>query len=131
VNGPVQFAVEGDTVYLLGEDGSEHKTHMLKAILKSTPPPTLPPTTSAPAANIPAQTVKQPNLATVAFKSTPSGADITVDGNFVGSTPTSLHLAPGDHSILLQKTGFKDWSRTLTVSEGGNQTIDAALDQTH
>lgn len=131
VNGPVKFAVEGDTVYLLGDDGSEHKTHMLKAILKSSSPSTLPPAGTASPADAPAQTVKQPDLATVAFKSTPGGADIMVDGKFVGSTPASLSLTPGDHSVLLQKSGFKDWARTLTVSDGGNQTVDAALDRVH
>ncbi len=32
--------------------------------------------------------------------------DIEVDGSFVGSTPSTLNLAPGKHQILVKKTGY-------------------------
>ncbi|HLW80313.1 MAG TPA: PEGA domain-containing protein [Terriglobia bacterium] len=67
---------------------------------------------------------------TVAVKSTPDGADITVDGKYVGSTPSTLRLAAGDHTIAVEKSGFKPWQRTVTVSEGGNINIDATLEKT-
>lgn len=50
--------------------------------------------------------------------STPSGADIEIDGKFVGSTPSSLNVAPGDHEIAVKKAGFMDWNRKVTVSSG-------------
>ncbi len=65
----------------------------------------------------------------VQVKSTPEGADITVDGKYVGSTPSSLRLPSGDHQISIEKAGFKLWQRTLTVSAGGNITIDATLEK--
>jgi hypothetical protein len=34
VNGPVQFSVEGDTLYLKDDNGREHKTKIVKKILK-------------------------------------------------------------------------------------------------
>jgi len=37
VNGPVEFAVEKDSVYLKGEDGSEHHAKLLKKVLKNPP----------------------------------------------------------------------------------------------
>jgi len=85
------------------------------------PQPTAQP--AAPAATEPE------NPATVTVKSTPDGADITVDGKFVGNTPSSLRLTPGDHTILIEKSGMKSWQRTMTVSAGGNVTIDAKLEQ--
>jgi len=50
--------------------------------------------------------------------STPSGADIEVDGKFVGDTPSSISVAPGDHDIAIKKMGFATWERKTTVSAG-------------
>jgi hypothetical protein len=69
------------------------------------------------------------NLATVVIKSTPDGADITVDGKYVGSTPSTMRLAAGDHTILIEKAGFKSWQRTMTVSPGGTATVNATLEK--
>jgi hypothetical protein len=44
--------------------------------------------------------------------------DIEVDGSFVGSTPSTLNLAPGKHEIRVKKTGYQDWSRSMMVSTG-------------
>jgi hypothetical protein len=83
------------------------------------------PTVQPPA---PASVVSE-NLATVVMKSTPDGADITVDGKYVGSTPSTMRLTAGDHTILIEKSGFKSWQRTMSVSPGGIATIDAALEK--
>src|SRR5581483_10384817 len=50
--------------------------------------------------------------------STPDGADIEIDGNYVGSTPSSVGAAAGQHQISLKKSGFKPWERKITVSTG-------------
>jgi hypothetical protein len=65
----------------------------------------------------------------VEVKSTPDGADITVDDKYMGSTPSTLKLAPGDHKIKLEKSGFKAWERTLAVSAGGNANVNATLEK--
>ena len=44
----------------------------------------------------------------VSVESTPGGADIEVDGNFVGSTPSAIELTAGDHVIVVKKSGFKE-----------------------
>jgi hypothetical protein len=44
--------------------------------------------------------------------------DIEVDGNFVGNTPSTLNLTPGKHAIVVKKTGYQTWSRTMLVSTG-------------
>jgi len=68
-------------------------------------------------------------LSTAVIKSNPDGADITVDGKYVGSTPSTLKLSPGDHMISVEKAGFKTWQRTMSVSAGGNISIDATLEK--
>ena len=84
---------------------------------------------SAPAAPQGANPARAGEPSTVAVKSTPDGADITVDGKYVGSTPSTLRLAVGDHAIVVEKAGFKSWQRTVTVSEGGNINVDATLEK--
>jgi PEGA domain len=86
---------------------------------------------------------QQIDPATVVIKSTPDGADITIDGKFVGSTPSTIRLPPGDHEIVIQKTGssagripggevslptYRSWKRTLTLSPGGTISVDATLE---
>ncbi|HEY2971564.1 MAG TPA: PEGA domain-containing protein [Pyrinomonadaceae bacterium] len=68
-------------------------------------------------------------LATILVKSTPDACDISVDGRFVGSTTSTLRLAPGEHTILIEKSGFKPWQRTISVSTDGNVTVDATLEK--
>jgi hypothetical protein len=68
-------------------------------------------------------------LSSVDVKSDPDGADITVDDKYMGSTPSTLKLAPGDHKIKLEKSGFKVWERTLAMGAGGNANINATLDK--
>lgn len=36
----------------------------------------------------------------------------------MGSTPSTLNLAPGKHQIVVKKTGYVNWTRTLTVGTG-------------
>jgi hypothetical protein len=70
-----------------------------------------------------------PALSTVDIKSTPDGAEITVDDKFMGSTPSSLRLVVGDHKIKLGKPGFKTWERTMTVGTGATATVNAMLEK--
>lgn len=65
--------------------------------------------------------------ATLTVESTPSGADIEVDGNFMGNTPSSLTLTAGQHTITVKKKGKKDWTRTMTVA-GHATHINAELE---
>lgn len=52
------------------------------------------------------------------ISSTPAGAEIEVDGKFVGSTPSSISLSPGDHQIVIKKAGFSAWEKKMSVSAG-------------
>jgi hypothetical protein len=59
--------------------------------------------------------------------STPSGADIELDGSFVGSTPSTIGVPGGDHVISVKKNGYKPWERKLKTSTG-KLTIAADLE---
>lgn len=66
--------------------------------------------------------------AMLAVDSTPAGADIEVDGGFVGNTPSTVTVTPGSHQIVVKKKGFIDWAKTLNVT-GGNVHLNAELQQ--
>lgn len=62
----------------------------------------------------------------VAISSAPAGADIYLDQNFAGNTPSTVNVPPGKHSVSVRKSGFQDWTRDLNLS-GGAITLNAVL----
>lgn len=90
----------------------------------SNPPPVV---TPAPAAGVSA--APSPETIAVPVSSIPDGADITVDQKFMGSTPSTLRLTPGDHTISVEKSGFKPWQKTITVTAGASPTISVTLEK--
>lgn len=51
--------------------------------------------------------------------STPSGADVRVDGMSIGQrTSTKYSIDPGEHTIEIQKDQYVPWSKRITVSAG-------------
>jgi len=63
------------------------------------------------------------------IESNPSGADIEVDGSFVGNTPSEVQLAEGDHLVAVKKAGFNNWERKMKVSSGSNLHLAAELER--
>jgi len=61
------------------------------------------------------------------FSSTPAGADINLDGKYVGSTPSEISLGIGSHVVVLSMPGFTQWKRELTVLSGSELTVNAIL----
>lgn len=61
--------------------------------------------------------------------SNPSGADIELDGTFVGNTPSTIEVSAGDHTIDVQKAGYTTWERKIKVTSGKislNAELEAA-----
>lgn len=56
--------------------------------------------------------------ASIEITSTPPGADIESDGNFVGNTPSTIGASPGEHTISIKRNGYKVWERKIKVSSG-------------
>jgi hypothetical protein len=61
--------------------------------------------------------------------SVPDGADIEVDGSFVGNTPSDVQVTDGDHTVTVKKAGFKGWQRKLKVSGGSSVHLNAELEK--
>jgi|GEM_PF-2055210 len=64
---------------------------------------------------------------TAEISSDPSGADIEIDGGFVGTTPSSVGIGAGEHTLRVLRNGYQPWERTLRSSTG-NIKIAAALE---
>ncbi len=81
----------------------------------------------APAAT-PAASVAPPT-GKLSVESNPSGADIEIDGSFVGNTPSDVQVPAGDHTIAVKKTGFRDWERQMKVTTGSSVHLNAELEK--
>lgn len=67
-------------------------------------------------------------LSAITVTSNVTGADIEIDGGYVGSTPTTLQLPPGPHQVSVKANGAT-WQRTLQVTAGSSVTVNATVDQ--
>ena len=63
------------------------------------------------------------------IESEPNGADIEIDGSFVGNAPSDLQVNEGDHTVTVKKSGFKDWERKMKVSGGSSVHLNAQLEK--
>jgi hypothetical protein len=81
----------------------------------------------APANSTPSEAQPIGDLATVNITSEPTGADILVDGNFMGSTPSSIHLPAGSHNFRIEAKGRTVWNRTVMLTSGGKISLHATL----
>jgi hypothetical protein len=85
---------------------------------------------AAPAAAAPAiapSALFAPEPAAVDFRSKPSGADILIDSNFVGNTPSTLTVKPGIHEIEIRIQGYSSWDRKMKVAPGSHPSVLANL----
>jgi hypothetical protein len=76
------------------------------------------------------QMSKFPSAAKLSVASSPDGADIEVDGNFVGNTPSTLELPRGKHTVSVKKSGYSQWQRKVKLT-GGEVRINVDLEKTH
>lgn len=55
--------------------------------------------------------------------------DVLLNGEFVGNTPAKLKLNPGSHVIEVKKSGFKDFRKTVKITEGSELNLRAVLER--
>jgi hypothetical protein len=67
--------------------------------------------------------------AKVAVHSEPAGAEIYLDGQLIGSTPSTVELPAGTHELSVRLSGYQDWVRNLRVLSGSEINLDAKLDK--
>jgi len=79
----------------------------------------------------PAQTPEAPKPQSspkLSISSIPDGADIEVDGSFMGNTPSAVELSPGEHTVSVKKSGYKPWERKIKLT-GGEIKLNAELEK--
>lgn len=116
LGGSVQDACEG-----IVKDWSAHGAQIRAATVKAALTPQV---VEASGKSAPVPVAPAPKLNVM---STPEGADIEIDGSFVGSTPSAVEVAAGEHVVTLKKSGYKPWERKLKVT-GGDIHLDAELE---
>src|SRR5690349_10572283 len=63
----------------------------------------------------------------ILIRSHPTGARVFVDGHPVGVTEIEYGVAPGSHTVLLERAGFQRLMRVVEVAAGQKVTLDALL----
>jgi hypothetical protein len=73
---------------------------------------------------------KTPETGTIQFTSSPTGAQVYLDSQFRGTTPSTLTgIEPGNHTIEFRYTGYQSWSSPMLVSSGPNNVFVALSPQ--
>jgi hypothetical protein len=64
----------------------------------------------------------------LSVSSTPGGANVFLDNNFIGITPLTVNnVAAGSHLLTLKLDGYQDYSTTTQVNAGATSTVSAVL----
>ena len=63
------------------------------------------------------------------FTTSPSYSSIYLDSEYVGTTPLTVSdLTPGTYSVLFYRSGYTNWTDSVTVTAGTEQDVYAALE---
>jgi hypothetical protein len=67
-------------------------------------------------------------VGSIEVSSSPAGATILIDGSARGTTPATIDdILEGSHRIVLQKSGYEDWGKMVTVEADETAEVDANL----
>lgn len=72
----------------------------------------------------PAENTAKPQLT---ITSEPAGAEIAIDGEFIGNTPTTVSAKEGSVNVRLRKAGYQTWERSLKLNSGDKRTLNAEM----
>ena len=62
----------------------------------------------------------------IAFTSSPDGAEIELDGKFMGNTPSTIGVPGGEHTVRISKRGYRSYEKTVRKT-GGSIRLHADL----
>ena len=68
------------------------------------------------------------NSGTVTISSDSFNANIFIDGQFAGQTPSTIQLKPGSHHVEVKSPDKKTWERDLEVTAGSQLSLRAVPD---
>ena len=104
-------------VYTFDAVMAGHRTSSISQTISATP--------SSQVYEIPAPT---PILGMVDIMSSPV-ADVYVDEKHMGTTPLSLDLIVGKHTVVFKKDGFRTQEKVIEVRENESSTVKVALEE--
>ncbi len=116
------ITLEGYTDYSTGTTVEPGQTVLVHAVLQKsaeneTPTGTPAPTTAPAAVN-----------GSIAITSIPSGAAVTFDGTYEGTTPVIVpDVLPGNHDIELTYAGYAPFRQSISVGSGQTTAVNANL----
>lgn len=71
----------------------------------------------------------QPVAAILSVRSQPLGAQVSVDGEAVGSTPLAgLPVSPGVHRVQVERDGYRLWGQAVEARSGLETALEAVLE---
>jgi len=129
INRGVAFDVFTDADYTLRTASAGSPATLAPPAAPAAPVPSAPALrmASQPAPSQAASPAAQPGgSASITITSPEPGAEIEVNGAFVGSTPTTLRLPAGAYQVTV-RGGAQVWQRTVQVTAGSTITINAAI----
>jgi hypothetical protein len=66
---------------------------------------------------------------TLVLSSVPEGAEILLNNQLVGMTPSRLTVTHGPHKLVLRKKGYKDFVKEFVVLKDSDLTISAEMER--
>jgi len=64
----------------------------------------------------------------VKITSVPFGAEVYLDNEYHGTTPTTITaVQAGNHTVEIRESGYKTWSRDITVTSGSTASVSPSL----
>ena len=126
-----------DWTTTIAQNPSPGSTEEIRAVLEPVPatavPSSEPTEQSTPVPTSEQTIVQKVEPGSFSFLSDPAGAEVILDGTSQGMTPVTVEVSPtgsSSHTIVFQKTGYKDWTTTIThnPSSGSTEEIRAVLE---
>ncbi len=71
----------------------------------------------------------QSNMAVLDISSEPRNAKIEIDGAFVGTTPSTKRLDPGEYKIKISRNGYKTWEKKVRVTANEEFPLSVQLEK--
>lgn len=63
----------------------------------------------------------------IVLESDPSNAAVFLNTEYKGKTPITLNISRGTYRVVIQKTGYIDWSNRVSVTAGKRTDVFAQL----
>lgn len=71
---------------------------------------------------------QQAEFGTLRFSSSPSGADVYLDGEFIGYTPLRFGARPGTHRVSIELEGYEPYTTSVNLRGGETLDVNARLE---